>query len=222
MSRLILAPDQQSLKDQVKEDWKWIINSSKENSRVDKQEFTSHLEGMAQKAHQLHVSLKEGGNEPRHNKYVLKNRGFKPDEPEFYKHVHAVEDLLKFIDNTSANDDPVDNTINDLFKFKIFTRRWGHADVYDLKRTKMGWDISFMGEPMPCDKSGRPGLFRSLNHDWVDYPNDLGGYFEWLWNKARDDGLTKKQVQEALDELSNWVMKVEDLSPKTKLWKSYK
>lgn len=66
---------------------------------------------MAETAHELHMSLKDSGNEPKHHKYMLENRGVPVEDIEFYNHIHPVDDLLKFIDDINANDDPEDTTI---------------------------------------------------------------------------------------------------------------
>jgi hypothetical protein len=39
---------------------------------------------------------------------MIKNRQSQPDEPHFYMHYHPIEDLLKFLDDPHANDDPVE------------------------------------------------------------------------------------------------------------------
>ncbi len=35
------------------------------------------------RAHRLHMLLKAHGEEPRHHGYMVKNRGFPPDHPDF-------------------------------------------------------------------------------------------------------------------------------------------
>lgn len=42
---------------------------------------------------------------------MLENRGVPVEDIEFYNHIHPVDDLLKFIDDINANDDPEDTTI---------------------------------------------------------------------------------------------------------------
>jgi len=69
---------------------------------------------------------------------MIKNRNCQPDDPEFYNHIHPIEDLLAFIKNPTANDDPKDITLNHEFDFKVYTNRWGHADTYKLSRIKRG------------------------------------------------------------------------------------
>lgn len=59
------------------------------------------------------MSLKNSGCEPKHHKYMLENRGVPVEDVEFYNHIHPVDDLLKFIDDVNANDDPEDTTIGE-------------------------------------------------------------------------------------------------------------
>lgn len=44
---------------------------------------------------------------------MLENRGVPVEDVEFYNHIHPVDDLLKFIDDVNANDDPEDTTIGE-------------------------------------------------------------------------------------------------------------
>ena len=111
-----------------------------------------------------------------------------------------------------------DPTLNDEFEFPVFSRRWGREDTYHLQRTNTGWYFRFMESQGPCDKSGRPLLFYNLNHDSIEYPETLGERLEWLWDKAHDEGLSHEQVQEALNQLSQWLRQVEEASPRDLVW----
>jgi hypothetical protein len=167
----------------------------------------------------LHKSLKESGVVVRHHKYMIENRGKKPDDPGFYEHVHPVEDLLKFIRNQAANDDPEDQTIGHEFRFDVYSRRWGHDDTYRVIRTETGWVFQHMMGPIPTGKDGRvggrmnSGLFDMLDHDSINYPEELPGYLQWLWERAAENGLTHDQAQEGITALAEWVSIVEKSSP---------
>jgi integron cassette protein len=178
------------------------------------------IKKMGQTAHRLHMSLKASGNEPRHHRYMIENRGMKPDDPHFYDHIHPVEDLLKFIADRSANDDPEDQTIGHDFDFRVYSRRWGHDDTYRVRRTKTGWRFGSggLGE-VATGRDGRvqgqpgTGLLRFLDHDSINYPEELPGYLEWLWERAAEDGLTHEKVQDGLTQLAGWTSLVEKNSP---------
>lgn len=171
---------------------------------------------MGSKAVLLHKRV-----QPKHHKYMLKNRGVSPDDPEFYNHVHPVQDLLKFVDDPHANDDPEDQTIDHEFEFNVFSRRWGHDDRYRIKRTANGWQINHLGIGGPCNRKGEPFLFENLDHDSINYPEELPGYMEWLWDQCSELGLTHDQVQAALNELADWVSLCERNSPRG-IWQSFK
>jgi len=158
---------------------------------------------------------------PTHHKYMIKNRGCKPDSPKFYNHIHPIEDLLAFMDNPKANDDPEDKTIDHEFELKIYTRRWGHDDTYHIKRISSGWIIGNISISGNCDKSGKPFLFENLRHDSINYPEELPEYLEWLWEQAAEQGMGHEQVQDSLNQLGSWIATCEKSSPEG-IWEAYK
>lgn len=170
---------------------------------------------MVSLAVELHKLVK-----PKHHRYMIENRGYHPDDPEFYNHIHPIEDLLNYIDNPHANDDPEDSTIGDKFEFKVYSRRWRHHDTYEFIRNEKGWIISFESGGQ-ADKSGKPWLFDFLDHDSINYPEELPGYLEWLWAQAEEEGLSHDQVQEAIQQLAEWISLCERESPQG-IWKGYK
>ncbi|WP_158498974.1 hypothetical protein [Methanosarcina barkeri] len=176
---------------------------------------------MGNYAHQLHMLLKERDCEPQHHKYMVENRGLQPCDPQFYNHIHPVEDLLAYLEDPHANDDPIDQTIGEGFEFRIYSRRWGHKDTYKIKRTENGWIVDFPLIGGPCDKGGRPFLFENFHHDSIQYPNALDSWMKWLWEQAASKGLSKEQVQTALQELADWVNNTEKNTPSHGVWESY-
>jgi hypothetical protein len=211
-----LTPEQSSLRDEIRSLLSEIrkdIGPGNVGTPSSFEESANKLAHLSKKAHNLHMQLKASGNEPVHHRYMIKNRGMAADDPEFYYHIHPVEDLLDYIDNIHANDDPEDQTINHEFEFRVFSRRWGHDDVYDIRRTKGGWEIGFHYE-YDCDKSGSSGLYELLDHDSINYPEELPGYFAWLWKQAAEQGLSHEDVQLALKQLADWVSLCEKNTPK--------
>ncbi len=186
----------------------------------DKKDVSRLVQEMGEKAHELHMSLKNRGLEPKHHAYMIKNRELEPDDEEFYMHVHPVEDLLAYIDDPHANDDPIDQTIDHEFRFTVFSPRWGHDDTYMLTRRETGWDVRFTHRG-PCDKGGRPFLYSNFENDRVAYPAGLDAYLEILWDRASDQGLTHEAVQTALDELANWVKNTTRHAPSGAIWEGY-
>jgi hypothetical protein len=171
---------------------------------------------MVSKAHELHKLVK-----PKHHKYMIENRGVDPEDREFYNHIHPVEDLLAFMKDPHANDDPEDKTIDHDFEMKIYTRRWGHYDTYKVKRTINGWIIGNLAISGSCDKTGKPYLYANLDHDSINYPEELPGYIEWLWEQASEEGLSHEKVQESLNVLGEWISDCEKKSPKG-IWEAFK
>jgi len=161
----------------------------------------------------LHGMLQKRGLEPKHRRYMINNRGCAPASKSFYEHIHPMEDLLKFIDDEHANDDPKDMTVGALFIFRVYSNRWGHDDVYEVERTGDGWKVNHFGNRTVCDKGGRPGLFEELQHDWITYPTGLDDCMERLWIKAEEKGLSVAAVQAALQELADWVSATEKATP---------
>jgi hypothetical protein len=173
------------------------------------------------KAHELHLSLKEHGHEPRHHAYMIENREMPADDPEFYMHYHPLEDLLKFLDNPHANDDPIDRTLDADFTFRVYSNRWGRDDTYRLKRTETGWEVEHLLIGGPCDKGGKPFLYQNFRQDHIQHPAELSGWMEWLWEKAAEQGLPHETVQESLQELADWVSEVERSRPSGDIWLGY-
>jgi len=174
-----------------------------------------------ERAHKLHMLLKNRDLEPKHHKYMIDNRQLQPDDEQFYMHFHPIEDLLKFLENENANDDPEDQTIGSEFEFRVFSRRFEHDDTYTVKRTVDGWDIRHIDSGGPCDKGGRPFLFDYLRHDSIQFPEGLDGWMEWLWMKAAEEGMSKEEVQAAIQQLADWVTTTERSSPNGGVWNGY-
>jgi len=180
------------------------------------------LARLAEAGHELHVSLTASGHEPKHHAYMIKNRGVLPEHESFYRHPHAAQDLIKFMDDPCANDDPVDTTVGDAFRFSIYVRRWQRYDTYRVIRTDSGWHISYLGIGGDCDRSGWPYLYQNLEQDNVDYPKDLPGYIAYLWDQANKRGASAEQIQGGWDKLAEWVTVCEENAPATGVLKGYK
>lgn len=182
---------------------------------ITQQEVDKVFHEMAYIAHELHMSLKKDGKEPKHHRYMIENRGVSVDDVEFYNHVHPVDDLLKFLEDSDANNDPEDTTIGEEFTLKVYTRRWGHYDHYTLIRTEEGWDFKGMmiSQNGICDKRCSPYLFKTLEHDCVCYPQQIGEFMEYLWEQAAE-GLTVEVVRECIDMIGEWISFCEMNTPR--------
>jgi hypothetical protein len=108
-------------------------------------------------------------------------------------------------------------------KLEVFSHRWGRIDTYTIERTATGWKVFGLIRMTEgdCDKTGAPSLFENLDHDSINYPKDLGGYMEWLWQQAEDRKMSEAEIQENLDMLGKWIQTVEKSSPRGGIWESY-
>ena len=211
-----LTAEQEAMKEKLyKVNQKLWAIFKKETTPPKHEEIQNLYKEMAQTAHDLHMSLKANGHEPKHHKYMLENRGVPVEDIEFYNHIHPVDDLLKFIDDVNANDDPEDTTIGHKFTLKIYTRRWGHYDYYSMTRTTTGWDFqgTLISNSGDCEKDGSPNLYRALEHDSVCYPKQISDFFEYLWELA-SEGLTVQEVQHCFDMIGEWISSCEMNTPR--------
>ena len=165
---------------------------------------------MAEAAHELHMSLTP---HPKHRGYMIENRELEADHPEFYAHVHPVEDLLAYLDDTSANDDPVDSTLGAEFYMDIYSRRWSGKDRYTLIRNADGWHVSHLSYEGQAGKNALEVLEPSLMHDSISYPRNLGSVIEDVWEQAADSGLSHEEVQNMLTEVAEWINAAEQNYP---------
>ncbi|MGC6586131.1 hypothetical protein ACPV3A_14335 [Paenibacillus sp. Dod16] len=210
MASVPLNQQQEELRRVVEEQFNrirgWSINDD-----ISPDERQQAFQVMGDAAHQLHISITP---EPRHFRHIIENRGMDANHPQFYYQIHCVEDLLDYIRDTDSNRDPEDQTIGDRFEFNVYSRRWGHEDHYGLTRTSSGWNLSHTTYGGEMNKSCEPNLFEALRHESVIYPRNLSGFFEWLWDRAERDGLSHDEVQEALNQLANWVSNCERDAPR--------
>lgn len=211
-----LQPDEQALRTEIVERMKRIKQLFSEHCLDD--EVSRLVLEMGELAHQLHTKLTGRGTPPKHHVYMIRNRDVAPDHPKFYMHIHPIEDLLSFIDDPHANDDTLDQTIGHEFDFRVFSKRWRHDDTYRFTRTANGWDIAHLAIGGPCDKGGRPFLFHNFDQDLIQYPVGLTDHLTWLWEKAASEGLPHERVQEALQQLADWVRNTEESRPKDGVW----
>lgn len=160
---------------------------------------------MGRVAHKLHMSLDPY---PTHHSYMIENRGMPATDPKFYEHLHPCKDLLAYLQDPTANDDPKDHTMGDEFTFRVWTRRWGHYDTYHLTRNEEGWYVRFISKFGQGDRSGEPALQHALTHDSVSFPRTLDIKMT-IWEQAKNLGLTHDEVQAAINEVAEWVSETE-------------
>lgn len=207
-----LTSEQQDIKERIQHLYNQALRyfepSAEDNSSM---KIDDIIREMGKLSHELHMQLEP---KPKHHQYMIDNSGMNPEDPEFYYHIHSVEDLLKYLENPNANDDPEDLTLNEEFKMKIYSRRWGHDDTYTLIRNEDGWSISHLTFDGQSGKNAEPVLSYILRHDSISYPNNLADIMESIWTRAAEEGLNKTTVQEMLDQVGEWISIVERSYPK--------
>ena len=207
MAVVELDEQQQQLRRVIEENLRIARNFQSQSSEITQQAFQQ----MKTAAHELHMQLEP---KPTHHRYMIENRGMQSDHPEFYNHIHPVEDLLTYLDDTSANDDPIDHTLGDVFEFRLYSNRYGHYDNYQLTRTIDGWHtsvLSYNGEDRLEEEMNV--LYSAMRHDSISFPRNVDSYMTSIWTTARDQGLEHDQVQELLNRVAHWISETEINAP---------
>lgn len=173
----------------------------------------------------IHRALAQRGQEPRHRKGFVEGRARSippaaPGTALFYAHFNSAASLLRFVDDpVGANIDPPDVTLGSEFAMKIYGRRWQHRDTFHVTRTADGWAFRYMGVKKQGGRDARvggapgTGLCELLDRETINYPEELPGYFEYLWESGAD-GLDQAGVQAALADLAEWISECEARSPR--------
>lgn len=209
--KILLSPEQSEMKEKIQSLYNEAMGYFSGNtSEIPSDRMDQLINEMGDLAHKLHMQLEP---KPKHHKYMIKNSGMEPENPDFYYHVHPVEDLLKYLEDSTANDDPEDVTLGEKFSMDIYTRRWGHHDSYSIIRNEEGWELSHLVHSGQGGKNAEPILSYILRHDNVSYPQNLPSIMEDIWVRAEEEGLTKEQVQDMLGRVAEWINIVEKNYP---------
>lgn len=102
-------------------------------------------------------------------------------------------------------------------RLPIYSRRREHHYNYGIDITDTGWfwqDNWFSGT---CNPKGEPFIYKTLDHESINYPAHFNEYLEHLWLIARQKKWQEKQIQPKLNALGLWVSKTEMFTPK-KIW----
>lgn len=129
----------------------------------------------------------------------------------FYDHYDMLTALLNEIRGQGETmETKGDDTINKEMTFSVYTRRWGHPDVYRIERTIDGWKVLHISINGKCDKDGEGALMKNLQHDSVFFPEDGVKYaLSELWEKAEDGSITLEELQKKLQQIADWISSVE-------------
>jgi len=90
-----LTAQQRAIADSIRE--KWLQALSGFHSTGSSANVRALIDSAADDAHTLHLRLEAAGQSITHKKQLIVNRGVAPDNPEFYRNLHAIEDFLEII-----------------------------------------------------------------------------------------------------------------------------
>lgn len=151
---------------------------------------------------------------PIYTETMLRNRGCSPEEKteEYYNNFHAIEDLYLEIKGESKKlkDMNGDFSLDKLFRFELYTHRWGHYDSYEIKRTIYGWEHVGFNNLAKSLKDGNGGLYELLNHDGVFFPKDGVAFaLKMIWDEADNNEIDFDEMKNKIQEVFLWISDVE-------------
>ncbi len=103
--------------------------------------------------------------------------------------------------------------MNEEFEFKVYSQRWGHYDTYKLTRIETGWYIEHITIKGDCDPEGKPYLIKNFEQDSISYPSGLPSMLGSIWRHADEENLKREQIQEKINELTEWISLCEKKKP---------
>lgn len=153
---------------------------------------------------------------PEYEEYIIENRSVFPDEAEkYYDHYHTIEDFVHFVDGEGKKISKLgDLNLDKDLKLRVYSRRWGHDDVYTICRTKDGWLVQSLGGAAKAHKDGTGALIETLKHDSIVYPESLNFAMEQLWELADQTPMESDELQEYLNQMGEWISITEKSVPK--------
>lgn len=159
------------------------------------------------------IQILHWGMLPILSKWLMINSGRLPENDiiAFYDHYHMLTALLNEIRGRGETmETKGDDTLNKEMTFSVYTRRWGHQDVYRIERTIDGWEVHHIAINGKCSKDGEGALMNNLHHDSIFFPEDGVKYaLSNLWDDAEDGNITPEELQKKLQEIADWISSVE-------------
>lgn len=208
------SPNQEELEGLLKENYKEIKNIYMNFEHIQNaQQIINKTKKIAAKLHWIYT--------PIYLEQTIINSEIIPEEntEEYYNHFHTIEDLYRVIfENGGITWDNLegDVNLNSPMKMKIYSTRWGHDDVYSVKRTVTGWNFKHLSYDYNCLKDGtvsgdkKDGFYRILEHDSIQYPYDgVKNALETLWEEADSRSMSIKDLEDHLQDIGDWINAVE-------------
>lgn len=196
------------------------------NLTEDTEEILKVAKEAAAKLHWIHL--------PIYKESIIMNSGIIPENnpEEYYNHFHMIEDLYRVIfENEEIKWDSVegDLNLNKPMKLRIYSTRWGHDDIYEVRRTITGWNFKHLTYDLNCVKDGslngskKDGLYQILKHDSIQYPYEgVSSALQNLWILADSTEMATKDLENYLQDVGNWINAVEKATKKNQpKWSKY-
>jgi len=159
------------------------------------------------------IPILHWGMLPIISKWLMINSGRFPENDiiNFYDHYDMLTALLNEIRGRGKTmETKGDDTLNKEMPFSVYTRRWGHSDVYQIERTIDGWEVHHIAINGKCAKDGEGALINNLHHDCIFFPEDgVKCALTNLWDDAEAGNLTLEELQKRLQQIADWISSVE-------------
>lgn len=105
------------------------------------------------------------------------------------------------------------NYMGEQYKISIFNKDRGRRDTYRLVLNSQGWYVSFIMINGQSDCKGYPFLYKNLDHDGLSYPIELPEIMEYLWKMRFYKKVSKRQMEQKLSVIGNWLSKINEAKP---------
>ena len=126
------------------------------------------------------------------------------------------ENMKIFLETYKKNSKSQNNkkSKDDFCVLKIWSERWDgrtdswagrdgkNWDEYKIKWIEKGWYVKYLVINGECDKTGNHFLYKNFNQDFISYPSDLPDTMESLWSRIKNERLSKEQIQQKFNEIS--------------------
>jgi len=107
-------------------------------------------------------------------------------------------------------------------EFRVWSPKLqGGELVLHVERRPAGWNIYYGNCPHTEDagKDGMDHLSEEFEKDYINFPSGLPAYMEKLWEMA--EHLPEEKVQQALDQLAEWVSVTAKAMPGGGVWQPF-
>lgn len=91
-------------------------------------------------------------------------------------------------------------------QFVFYSHKSNQLETIEIGVSRVGWFIEHPNYSGTVFPNGTPHIQQYLQEHLTAYPPALGDAFEELWEAAVHDHLSDAEIQQSLDEFSQWVI----------------